>query len=288
MASNMDISRHAAGRPSKGYLYKRHSAAVRVMHWINVLTVAVLLMSGIAILGAHAALYWGKSSYTGAAPLIEITARLGNDGQPIGVTRILGHEFDTTGVLGVSSGPFGEPEPRAFPAWATIPDNQYLAEARAWHIFFAWLFVLNGLAYILYGFASRHVARDLVPTRDDWRSIGRSIVDHLLLRHSRGEASKRYNVLQKLAYLGVVFVVLPLLVLMGLAMSPRLDALWPGWVDFVGGRQSARTLHFALACLLIAFVAVHVFEVLVSGVWNHLRSMITGRYRVEPDLHEDR
>ncbi len=117
----------------------------------------------------------------------------------------------------------------------------------------------------------------------DVRSIGRSIVDHLRFRHPKGEASKRYNVLQKLTYLMVIFVLLPLVILMGLAMSPAVDALWPGWVDLFGGRQSARTIHFIVAWLLVAFVLVHVFEVIITGLWNNLRSMITGRYRVEAE-----
>jgi thiosulfate reductase cytochrome b subunit len=153
--------------------------------------------------------------------------------------------------------------------------------ARRWHFFFAWVFVLNGLCYVGYSIASRHLSRDLAPDTADWRSIGRSIVDHLLFRHPTGEAAKRYNILQKLAYLSVIFVLLPLVILMGLAMSPRLDAAIPGWVDLFGGRQSARTIHFVAAWLLVAFVFVHVFEVIVSGFWNHLRSMITGRYRIE-------
>ena len=97
-------------------------------------------------------------------------------------------------------------------------------------------------------------------------------------RHPTGEAAKRYNVLQKLAYLGVIFVLAPAVVLMGLAMSPWANAAWPGWVDWVGGRQTARTLHFVLAWLLVAFVLVHVFMVIVAGPWNHLRSMVTGFY----------
>jgi thiosulfate reductase cytochrome b subunit len=87
-------------------------------------------------------------------------------------------------------------------------------------------------------------------------------------------------VLQKLAYLAVIFGLLPLIVLAGWAMSPWLNSLWPGWVDVFGGRQSARAVHFIVAWLLVAFVAIHVFEVVVSGLWNHLRSMVTGRYRI--------
>ena len=154
---------------------------------------------------------------------------------------------------------------------------------RRWHFFFAWVFVINGLCYLAYSIAGRHLSRDLAPTSADLRSIGASIVDHLRFKHPTGEAAKRYNVLQKLAYLIVIFILLPLIVLMGMAMSPWLDSLWPGWVDIFGGRQSARTIHFIVAWLLVAFVLVHVFEVIVSGLWNHLRSMITGRFRIDEE-----
>jgi thiosulfate reductase cytochrome b subunit len=99
-------------------------------------------------------------------------------------------------------------------------------------------------------------------------------------------AAKRYNVLQKLTYLVVIFVLLPLIILMGLAMSPWMNSVLPGWVDLFGGRQAARTIHFVAAWLLVAFVAIHVFEVIVSGLWNHLRSMVTGRYRIVEERHE--
>jgi len=105
----------------------------------------------------------------------------------------------------------------------------------------------------------------------------------LLFRHEAGEAATRYNVLQKLAYLIVIFVLLPLVILMGLAMSPRIDTLFTGWVDLFGGRQSARTIHFVAAWLIVAFVLIHVFQVIVTGLWNNLRSMITGRYRIPPE-----
>ena len=99
------------------------------------------------------------------------------------------------------------------------------------------------------------MSRDLTPTRTDWRSIGRSIVDHLRFRHPQGEAAKHYNVLQKLAYLALIFVLLPLIVLTGWSMSPWLNSLLPGWVDIFGGRQSGRTIHFIIAWLLVLFVA---------------------------------
>jgi thiosulfate reductase cytochrome b subunit len=159
--------------------------------------------------------------------------------------------------------------------------------ARSWHFFFAWVFVLNGIAFLAYAIASRHLTRDLAPTRDDLRGIAGSIRDHLRFRHPTGEAAKRYNVLQKLAYLVVIFVLLPLIALMGMAMSPWLASVLAGWVDLVGGRQSARSIHFIIAWLLVAFVLIHVFQVIVTGLWNNLRSMITGRYRVAAEApHE--
>jgi thiosulfate reductase cytochrome b subunit len=256
----------------------RHTLPVRIMHWINVVAFFVLLMSGLQIFNAHPALNWGKSSYNGQAPLLAIDATVDDGGRAIGTTNVLGHTFETTGLLGMSKGADGELEARAFPAWSTLPGPRWLSMARSWHFFAAWIFVINGIVYFAYGFASRHFGRDIVPGRRDLRSIGPSLMDHLRFRHPAGEAAKRYNPLQKIAYAVVIFVLLPAIVVMGWAMSPYLDSLLPGWVDLVGGRQSARTLHFVIAFALLAFVGVHVFEVIVTGVWNNLRSMITGRY----------
>jgi thiosulfate reductase cytochrome b subunit len=276
----------AGAAPEQGTLYYRHALAVRVMHWINVVALTALFMSGLQIFNAHPALYWGKSSYTGRPALLEIGVREGGEGGMMGVTRVFGREFDTTGVLGLSRDG-GELYAQAFPGWIAVPSHQWLSMARSWHFFFAWVFVINGLCYLVYSIASRHLARDLAPTSGELRTIGQSIRDHLRFRHPTGEAAKRYNVLQKLAYLAVIFVLLPLIVLMGLAMSPRIDALFAGWVDLFGGRQSARTIHFVIAWLLVAFVAVHVFQVIVTGLWNNLRSMITGRYRLPAEGRHD-
>jgi thiosulfate reductase cytochrome b subunit len=273
---------------NRGTLYLRHSAPVRVMHWVNAIALLLLLMSGLQIFNAHPALYWGKSSYSGRPPLLEMRAEQAADGRPVGVTELFGHEFRTTGVLGLSSDANGAPQERGFPSWATIPGTRWLAMARRWHFFFAWLFVINGAAYVVYSLWSRHLSRDLLPTRRDWRAIGRSVIDHLMFRHPRGEASKHYNVLQKLIYLIVIFGLLPFLVLMGLAMSPQMNSIWPGWVDVVGGRQSARTLHFLAALALVFFVLIHVFEVAITGLWNNLRSMITGRYEVRPEAPDEK
>jgi thiosulfate reductase cytochrome b subunit len=268
-------ARAAAARP----LYLRHALPVRIMHWINVVALAIMFMSGLQIFNAHPALYFGDSSYGGKAPWLVISAREDAQGHPVGYTRILGRDFATTGVLGLSTDD-GRMYAQGFPSWLTIPSHQWLSMARAWHFFFAWILLVNGLCYVAYTIATRHLARDLWPTRSDVRGIGASIVDHLRLRHPAGEAAKRYNVLQKIAYLTVIFVLLPLIVLMGLGMSPRLDTLFGGWVGWFGGRQSVRSIHFIVAWLIVAFVLIHVFEVIVTGLWNNVRSMITGRYRV--------
>ena len=260
----------------------RHRLPVRIMHWINAACIFVLLMSGLQIFNAHPALYWGNASLF-SDPALSLTAKPGPDGQLRGETQAGGLRFDTTGVLGVSKNMSGEPGKRGFPMWATIPGPRNLAEGRRWHFFFAWLFVINGLAYWLWSWRAKHLSQDLAPTRGDWRGIGKSIRDHLRFRHPAGVEATRYNVLQKLAYLSVIFVFAPGIVLMGLAMSPQMDSVLGWMLELVGGRQSARTLHFIIAFAFVAFVLVHLFMVLVSGPVNQVRSMITGRYRVHDE-----
>jgi thiosulfate reductase cytochrome b subunit len=267
----------AAGAAQSIY---RHRLPVRVMHWINVVCMTILLGSGLNIFNAHPTLYWGHDSVTGT-PWLSIRGENTPQG-PVGKTRIGSTDFQTTGVLGVSK-VNGETTARGFPSWVTIPGPQWLAMARHWHLFFAWLFVVNGVAYVLYTIFSRHLVKDMVPTREELRNIGRSIVDHIKFRHPTGAAATRYNVLQSLTYLIVIFVLLPLIVFAGMALSPRIDTVFTGWVDLLGGRQSARSLHFLAAAGLLVFVFIHVFEVIVAGVWNEMRSMITGWYKVPPD-----
>ena len=145
---------------------------------------------------------------------------------------------------------------------------------------FAWLFVANGLVYALLAILGGHLHRDLAPSRQDLRQIGHSILQHMRLRFPKGEEARRYNVLQKLTYLVALCGLCPLIVLAGLAMSPQLDAGYPWLLWLIDGRQSARTIHFVCAFALLAFVAVHLVMVLVSGVWNNVRSMITGWYDI--------
>ena len=120
------------------------------------------------------------------------------------------------------------------------------------------------------------------------QNIGKTILDHLLFRHPSGEEAKHYNVLQKIAYTGVIFGLGPLIVLTGLAMSPAIDAAFPGLLTLFGGRQSARTIHFLACFAFIGFVVIHLFQVIVTGLWNNLRSMLTGWYTIpeSEELHE--
>jgi thiosulfate reductase cytochrome b subunit len=162
-----------------------------------------------------------------------------------------------------------------------VHSAKWLAMGRQWHLLFAWVFVINGVMFATYSLVTRHVSRDLLPTRKDLRSIGRALKDHLLLRHPRGEEAKRYNVLQKLAYIGVIFGLAPTIVLTGLTMSPMMDAGFPWLLDLFGGRQSARAIHFIACFAFVVFIVVHVSQVVMTGMINNLRSMITGWFTVK-------
>ena len=260
----------------------RHRLPVRIMHWTNVVCLFVLIGSGLQIFIAHPALYWGDDSDF-ANPALSLTGKAGPDGRLRGTTQVGSFRADTTGFLGVSDNLMGKPAVRAFPTWATIPGAKNLAQGRRWHFFFAWVFVLNGLAYWLWSWRARHLREDLLPTKPELRGIGASIVEHAKFRHPAGEAATRYNVLQKLAYLAVAFVLAPGVVLMGLAMSPQMDSVLGWMVDLVGGRQSARTWHFIIAFAFIAFIAVHLFMVLATGPINQVRAMLTGNYRIHDE-----
>jgi thiosulfate reductase cytochrome b subunit len=253
----------------------RHRLPVRISHWLNVPFLIILIMSGLQIFNAHPVLYWGDRSDRDKA-LLSIRPVDTESEEVKGVTTILGHQFDTTGVLGYSDG-----MKRAFPAWATVPSAKWLAMGRRWHLFFAWLFVINGLIFTAYAFASRHATRDLAPTGNDWRSIGKSLRDHLILKHPGGEEAKRYNVLQKLAYANILFIIAPLIVLTGLAMSPTIDTAFPWLLTIFGGRQAARTIHFVACFSFVGFILIHVVQVLLTGFFNNIRSMVTGWFIVK-------
>jgi thiosulfate reductase cytochrome b subunit len=264
----------------KARLVYRHRLPTRLAHWVTVLCLPILAMSGFQIFNAHPALYWGERSDTDRS-VLSLRAERTPAGTLRGLTRVFGRDFDTTGVLGASrEGSLGVQD-RGFPSWATLPRHQWLAMGRRWHFFFAWVFVLNGLAFVVYAVLGGHCRRDLTPSWPEVRGIGTSFRDHLLFRFG-GEVAERYNVLQKIAYGSIIFVVAPLIILTGLAMSPAMDAALPVLSAAFGGRQSARTVHFLLTLGFIGFTAVHLFMVTATGVLNNLRSIIFGWYRISP------
>jgi thiosulfate reductase cytochrome b subunit len=262
-------------------LVSRHSLTVRITHWVNVLCFSILLLSGLQIFNAHPRLYWGKYGADADQAFIAVGSRKLEDGLH-GFFQIGTLSIETTGVLGASRE--GEAiTARAFPAWLTIPSYHDLGAGRNWHFLFAWLLVINGFVYLAHGLWRGHIRRDLSPSRDQLTlaHLRQEVVDHIRLRFPKGDDARRYNALQKLTYLAVALGLFPLMVLTGLTMSPGLNAVFPFLLDVFGGRPSARTLHFISASLLVLFVVVHVLMVVLSGCWNNIRSMISGRYAIE-------
>ncbi len=277
----LDLAPPAPRRRPRREVIHRHSAPVRLAHWVNALVVFLLIGTGLNIFNAHPQLYWGRFGSELDPAFLSIHTLPGPGGATRGELTVGPLHLDTTGVLGWSR--VGEGwQARAWPAWITIPTGTDLADARHWHFFLAWILSLNGLAYLAWSLASRHVQRDLWPTWGDLKAIPRSVLDHVRLRHPVGEAAKRYNVLQRLAYLGLITAVAGM-VATGLSMSPGIDAFARWLPDLFGGRQSARTLHFLFASAIVLFIVIHLVEVVLAGPWNEVRSMVTGRYAVPPD-----
>jgi thiosulfate reductase cytochrome b subunit len=272
----------AAAQGLKKVFVVRHALVTRVTHWINAICIFGLLMSGLNIFMAHPALYWGQYGADADRPAFEIGAESSQSGPPSGFVRFGSATVDTTGVLGAVRDSDGDWHQRAFPYWATLPASRDLSIARRWHFFFAWLFVANLAAYYAFGLINGHLRRDLLPSPAQLRprALLSDVIHHLKLQFPQGEEARHYNPLQKIAYLGVIGVVLPLVALTGMTMSPGLDAIFPWLIDLFGGRQSARTLHFIAANLIVLFVVVHLVMVVLAGPINEIRSMITGKLKI--------
>lgn len=267
-----------------GDVIKRHRLSTRLWHWINAVTLLVLLMSGLMIFNAHSRLYWGQyGANTDYAWLVI------DDAGDTGFVEISGVRIETTGVLGIWADSEGEIKRRAFPHWITIPSAYDLQAARRWHFTFSWILAVALTLYMMRSLWNGHVRRDLHIRKWEWspRHIWHDITAHARLRFPTGAAAKNYNILQKISYIGVIFILLPLIIFTGLTMSPAMNAAWPWLLDLFGGRQSARSLHFIAAFLLVGFFFVHIMMVLLAGPINEVRSMITGKYtlpgKAEPD-----
>jgi thiosulfate reductase cytochrome b subunit len=261
-----------------GTLVYRQSAWTRLTHWVWAVSLFFLLLSGLQIFNAHPTLYIGDQSGFGFDNEILAMRAENTPEGPVGYTRVFGQRFDTSGVLGLSwvdDTPVG----RGFPAWATIPSYQDLATGRVVHFFFAWILVVTLVVWLAASFANGHLHRDLAPRLDDLKRLPGDIASHVRLRFHR---TREYNTLQKLAYGGVLFILLPLMILTGLAMSPTMNAAIPFLADALGGRQTARTIHFAAMLLLVGFFIIHMLMILAAGPINELRSIVTGWYRTDP------
>ncbi|MBL0934895.1 MAG: cytochrome b/b6 domain-containing protein [Rhizobiaceae bacterium] len=267
-----------------GRLVYRQSVWTRVTHWIWAVALFFLLLSGLQIFNAHPALYVGDQS---GFAFDNAVLRLGatREGETLkGVTTVLGTSFETTGVLG-ASGPDGQLQARGFPAWATIPSGRDLATGRVVHFFFAWVLAGTLLVWLAASLVNGHFRRDIVPKGTDLKALPGDVADHARLRFRHGRS---YNPLQKLSYAAVLIVLLPLMILTGLAMSPGFNATAPWLPELFGGRQTARTVHFMVMVLLVAFFLVHIAMVVLAGPFNELRSMITGWVRVDDTDGEKR
>jgi Ni/Fe-hydrogenase b-type cytochrome subunit len=228
---------------------RRHALATRLWHWVTAVSVIILLGSGLMILNAHGQLYWGEYGANYDQPWFKLI-----------------WFFDTARV----------------PGWLTIPSTYNLALARRWHLFFALVLAFALLAYMIVSLVNRHFQRDLCIRRSELarRHLLADLRSHLALRFHDPDNPRAYNIFQKISYAGVIFVLLPLVIFTGLAMSPGMNAAWPWLTDIFGGRQSARSIHFIVAMLLALFIIVHLALVILAGPLNELRSMLTGKWRV--------
>jgi thiosulfate reductase cytochrome b subunit len=158
-----------------------------------------------------------------------------------------------------------------FPAWATIPQYYNLAVARDWHILAAWPFGVGLLFIWIAMLANGHFRRNLATRPADWTP---GAVLASVKAHSPGAAARGYNPVQKILYGTVFGVLLPLMVFTGLAISPGFQAAAPWLLDVLGGRQSARSLHFITSWAIFGFVVIHLLLALAN--WRLILAMITG------------
>jgi Ni/Fe-hydrogenase b-type cytochrome subunit len=221
----------------------RHRLATRLWHWTNAVTIFIMIGSGLMILNAHPRLYWGQYGANPDHPWL-----------------ITPH----------------------WPGWITIPSHYDLAFARRWHLLFALVLGFGLLGFMIASLINRHFQRDLrvrakeVAPRHLWFDVK----EHLAFRFHDAADPGAYNTLQKLAYVAAIFVLIPLMIGTGLTMSPGMDAAWPWLLALFGGRQSARSIHFICAALIVGFVIVHLALVILAGPINEVRSMVTGKWRV--------
>jgi len=223
-----------------------------VTHWITTLCFFALLVTGIEIVISHPRFYWGETGTVLTKPLFQL---------PIPSSRRL-----------VPTG-YGY----------VLPDQN--GWSRALHFEAAWVAVLTGLLYVISGLITRHFRKHLLPSKTDfsWRALLTSFAKPFRFERPSAAEASSYNVLQRLTYLFVIFVLFPLVIWSGLAMSLGFASAFPWSVSLLGGHQSARTIHFFVTLALVLFLLVHVLMVVLSGFWSRTGAMITGRNRARKE-----
>jgi len=231
----------------------RHSLLTRLTHWLTTIAFLALLVTGLELVVSHPRFYWGETGNVNTQPLFKIPIPSSRNLVPTGYGYVL-------------------------------PDQN--GWSRYLHFQSAWLLILTGLLYVGVGLFRGHFRRTLLPARSDLsaKQLMRSIADHLRFKRPSAEEAWSYNVLQRLAYLLIIFVGFPLIIWTGLAMSPSFVSAFPAAVNLLGGQQSARTLHFFLTGALVLFLLVHIFMVFLAGFWSRVRAMITGRAPAPKEL----
>jgi thiosulfate reductase cytochrome b subunit len=234
----------------------RHSALVRVTHWITTLCFFALLVSGFELVISHPRFYWGETGNVLTPTLFKLPIPSSRNLVPTGYGYVL-------------------------------PDQN--GWSRYLHFQSAWVVVLTGLLYVTSSFFTGHLRKDLLPDGADlsWRTFSTAVASRLRFKRSSASGVWSYNLLQRLSYLFVIFVVFPLIIWTGLAMSPAFVSAVPATVNLLGGQQSARTIHFFVSLVLLLFVLVHVVMVFIAGFRSRMRAMITGRAGLDADPDVD-
>ncbi|MBI4907952.1 MAG: cytochrome b/b6 domain-containing protein [Acidobacteria bacterium] len=216
---------------------------MRVTHWITALCFLALLVSGMEIVISHPRFYWGEEGNVLTPPLFVLPIPASRGSVPTGYNYVL-------------------------------PDQN--GWSRYLHFQVAWVVVFTGLFYAIAGIVTRHFQKNLLPsgTQLSPASLAREIANHLRLK-PQGDAGS-YNVLQRITYSLVIFVLFPLAIWTGLAMSPAVTSTFPFLVTVFGGQQSARTIHFFISILLVVFLLVHIAMVCLAGFRTRMRAMVTG------------
>lgn len=230
----------------------RHSAVVRITHWITTVCFVALMVTGVEILISHPRFYWGEAGNVLTPALFQIPIPASRSTVPTGYGYVL-------------------------------PDQN--GWSRYLHFQAAWVVVLTGLVFVLFGLLRGHFQRNLLPDRGNlsWRALSTEVAKHLRFGAASEREARSYNLLQRLTYLIVIFVLFPLVIWTGLAMSPAIASAFPVAVRVLGGQQSARTIHFFVSVLLTLFLLVHVVMVCRAGFRSRMQSMITGRAAINKE-----